>query len=537
MDPLLHAGGIRHPARHAALHSARARDARGHSKPPHGGLDGYCHLARRCAHLRPRLGHCRDRRRGAVADRQCQPQPRPELHHRQLHGRRVRRRRQSLGHAGRRVHARHRQQVPGTGGRRRARQDRHSGADHPVHPETAARAVRAQGPGGGSMTPHFLTRSLDRSASIFILVVAGLGVLIPLSNLLLPAGSLFQVPTYLVALFGKYACYAILALSIDLIWGYCGILSLGHGAFFALGGYAMGMYLMRQIGSRGVYGNPLLPDFMVFLNYPNLPWYWHGFDMFWFAALMVVVVPGLLAFAFGWFAFRSPVTGVYLSIITQAMTYALLLGFFRNDFGFGGNNGLTDFKDILGFNVQADGTRATLFVLSCLTLIMAFVICRAVVTSKLGKVLIAVRDAESRTRFLGYRVESYKLFVFTLSACMAGVAGALYVPQVGIINPGEFAPGNSIEAVIWVAVGGRGTLTGAALGAIVVNYAKTVFTSGPLAPYWLFMLGALFILVTLLLPKGIIGTFNAWYEPWSAKRLNAESAAREDGVSEPNPAE
>ena len=224
-------------------------------------------------------------------------------------------------------------------------------------------------------------------------------------------------------------------------------------------------------------------------------------------------MPGLLAFCFGWLAFRSRVTGVYLSIITQAMTYALLLAFFRNDFGFGGNNGLTDFKDILGFNVQADGTRAALFALSCLALIVGFLICRAVVTSKLGKVLIAVRDAESRTRFLGYRVESYKLFVFTLSACMAGVAGALYVPQVGIINPGEFAPGNSIEAVIWVAVGGRGTLIGAALGAIVVNYAKTFFTSGPLAPYWLFMLGALFILVTLLLPKGIIGTFNAWWEP------------------------
>ena len=367
------------------------------------------------------------------------------------------------------------------------------------------------------MMPHVLTRSLDRSATVFLLVVAGLGVLIPLSNLLLPAGSFFQVPTYLVALFGKYVCYAILALSIDLIWGYCGILSLGHGAFFALGGYAMGMYLMRQIGSRGVYGNPILPDFMVFLNYPKLPWYWYGFDMFWFAALMVLVVPGLLAFCFGWLAFRSRVTGVYLSIITQAMTYALLLAFFRNDFGFGGNNGLTDFKDILGFNVQADGTRAALFALSCLALILGFLICRAVVTSKLGKVLIAVRDAESRTRFLGYRVESYKLFVFTLSACMAGVAGALYVPQVGIINPGEFAPGNSIEAVIWVAVGGRGTLIGAALGAIVVNYAKTVFTSGPLAPYWLFMLGALFILVTLLLPKGIVGTFNAWWEPWKAQ--------------------
>ncbi len=220
--------------------------------------------------------------------------------------------------------------------------------------------------------PHALTRSLDRSATVFLTVVAVVGVLIPLSNLLLPAGSPLQVPTYLVALFGKYVCYAILALSIDLIWGYCGILSLGHGAFFALGGYAMGMYLMRQIGSRGVYGNPVLPDFMVFLNYSKLPWYWHGFDMFWFAALMVILVPGLLAFCFGWLAFRSRVTGVYLSIITQAMTYALLLAFFRNDFGFGGNNGLTDFKDILGFNVQADGTRAALFALSCLALIVGF---------------------------------------------------------------------------------------------------------------------------------------------------------------------
>jgi urea transport system permease protein len=384
-----------------------------------------------------------------------------------------------------------------------------------------------------------LTRSLDRSATVFLAVVVACGILIPLSNLLLPAGSFLQVPTYLVALWGKYVCYAILALSIDLIWGYCGILSLGHGAFFALGGYAMGMYLMRQIGTRGVYGNPVLPDFMVFLNYSKLPWYWYGFDMFWFAALMVLVVPGLLAFCFGWLAFRSRVTGVYLSIITQAMTYALLLAFFRNDFGFGGNNGLTDFKDILGFNVQAEGTRAALFALSCLALILGFLVCRAIVSSKLGKVLIAVRDAESRTRFLGYRVESYKLFVFTVSACMAGVAGALYVPQVGIINPSEFAPGNSIEAVIWVAVGGRGTLVGAALGAVVVNYAKTFFTSGMLAPYWLFMLGALFILVTLLLPKGIVGTLNAWWDASKEKRPAATtaSAAAEDGVTEPKMAE
>jgi urea transport system permease protein len=226
----------------------------------------------------------------------------------------------------------------------------------------------------------------------------------------------------------------------------------------------------------------------------------------------VLLVPGALAFVFGWFAFRSRVTGVYLSIITQALTFALLLGFFRNNFGFGGNNGLTDFKDILGFNVQAQGTRAALFAMSCVALGIGFLICRALVTSKFGKMLVAIRDAEARTRFLGYRAESYKLFVFVLSACMAGVAGALYVPQVGIINPSEFSPGNSIEAVIWVAVGGRGTLTGAVIGAILVNYAKTTFTSGPLAPYWLFMLGGLFIAVTLLLPRGVVGTWQWWME-------------------------
>ena len=357
--------------------------------------------------------------------------------------------------------------------------------------------------------------------------------MVPVLNLSVPPSSAFHVPTYLVALFGKYACYALLALSIDLIWGFAGILSLGHGAFFALGGYAMGMYLMRQIGTRGVYADPILPDFMVFLNWKELPLYWYGFQHFPYAALMVVLVPGVLAFVFGWFAFRSRVTGVYLSIITQALTFALMLGFFRNNFGFGGNNGLTDFKDILGFNVQAETTRNALFAISCVALMLAFLICRALVTSKFGKVLIAIRDAEARTRFLGYRVESYKLFVFTLSACMAGVAGALYVPQVGIINPSEFAPGNSIEAVIWVAVGGRGTLTGAVIGAVLVNYAKTFFTSGVLAPYWLFMLGGLFVAVTLLLPRGIVGTMRHW----TALRRDRASAAAEDGVSEPLPAE
>jgi urea transport system permease protein len=381
------------------------------------------------------------------------------------------------------------------------------------------------------MTKHILIRSLDRSAAIFLVVLAAAAIAVPILNLAVPETSALHVPTYLVALFGKYVCYAILALSIDLIWGYCGILSLGHGAFFALGGYAMGMYLMRQIGTRGVYANPILPDFMVFLNWKELPLFWYGFQHFPYAALMVLVVPGALAFVFGWFAFRSRVTGVYLSIITQALTYALMLGFFRNDFGFGGNNGLTDFKDILGFNVQAESTRNALFALSCVALMLGFLVCRAIVTSKLGKVLIAIRDAEARTRFLGYRVESYKLFVFTLSACMAGVAGALYVPQVGIINPGEFAPGNSIEAVIWVAVGGRGTLVGAALGAILVNYAKTYFTSGFLAPYWLFMLGGLFVGVTLLLPRGVIGTLHHW----TALRRARVSAAAEDGVTTPPP--
>ena len=383
------------------------------------------------------------------------------------------------------------------------------------------------------MSSHFLIRSLDRGAVAFVAVIAALAVLVPVLNLAMPPTSALHLPTYLVALFGKYACYALLALSIDLIWGYCGILSLGHGAFFALGGYAMGMYLMRQIGTRGVYANPILPDFMVFLNWKELPVYWYGFQHFPYALLMVVLVPGALAFVFGWFAFRSRVSGVYFSIITQALTFALMLGFFRNNFGFGGNNGLTDFKDLLGFNVQAETTRAALFSISCVALILAFLLCRAVVTSKFGKVLIAIRDAEARTRFLGYRVESYKLLVFTLSACMAGIGGALYVPQVGIINPSEFAPGNSIEAVIWVAVGGRGTLTGAVIGAVLVNYAKTFFTSGALAPYWLFMLGSLFIGVTLLLPRGVVGTFRHW----TGLRRDRASAAAEDGVTEPLPAE
>ena len=355
------------------------------------------------------------------------------------------------------------------------------------------------------MITGFIFRALEGKILVAVAILLGVALLVPALNLLTPADSVFHIPTYAVSLMGKYLCYALLALALDLVWGYCGILSLGHGAFFALGGYAMGMYLMRQIGSRGVYGNPILPDFMVFLNWKELPWFWHGMDMFWFAMIMVLVVPGLLAFVFGWFAFRSRVNGVYLSIITQAMTYALMLAFFRNDMGFGGNNGLTDFKEIIGFNVQADGTRAVLFALSAIMLSLCLVIASAIVRSKFGKVLVGVRDAESRVRFLGYRVENIKLFTFVVSAMMAGIAGALYVPQVGIINPGEFAPANSIEVVVWTAVGGRGTLIGPIIGALMVNAGKSYFT-GAFPELWLFALGGLFIGVTLFLPKGVVGT-------------------------------
>jgi urea transport system permease protein len=345
---------------------------------------------------------------------------------------------------------------------------------------------------------------MDRRISLTVALLIAVAIIVPVLSLATTADAPLHIPAYVVPLLGKYLCYAILAVALDLVWGYCGILSLGHGAFFALGGYAMGIYLMRQIGTRGVYADPILPDFMVFLNWKELPITWWGFIHFPYALLMVLLVPGILAFVFGWFAFRSRVTGVYLSIITQAMTYALWLAFFRNDMGFGGNNGLTDFKDILGFNIQSDATRATLFSLSALTLAATILVSAFIVSSKFGKVLIAIRDAESRTRFVGYRVENYKLVVFTISAMMAGVAGALYVPQVGIINPSEFAPTNSIEAVIWVAVGGRGTLIGAALGAVLVNFAKTYFT-GALPEYWLFALGLLFIVVTIFLPKGLLG--------------------------------
>ncbi|MEJ0012042.1 MAG: urea ABC transporter permease subunit UrtC [Bauldia sp.] len=380
------------------------------------------------------------------------------------------------------------------------------------------------------MIGRFFGRGLDANTLVVVAIILAVGVIVPVLNLYTSPSFALHIPSYLVPLLGKYVAFALLALSVGLIWGFAGILSLGHGAFFALGGYAMGMYLMRQIGTRGVYADPVLPDFMVFLNWKALPWYWHGFDHFWFAAIMVVLVPGLLAFAFGWFAFRSRVTGVYLSIITQAMTYALMLAFFRNDMGFGGNNGLTDFKDIIGFNVQADSTRGVLFFTTTLALAAAFLLARALTASKFGKVLVAVRDAESRTRFIGYRVENYKLVVWTLSACIAGVAGALYVPQVGIINPSEFEPANSIEVVIWAAVGGRLTLIGPIVGAVLVNYAKSYFTTGALAQYWLFALGGLFIAVTLFLPKGIVGTLGGFF---TARRRAPPSAAEEPTPNSP----
>lgn len=349
----------------------------------------------------------------------------------------------------------------------------------------------------------------DRAGAVFLALLGLVAVIVPLLNLTTASDSPLHIATFTMTLLGKYLTYALLAVAVDMAWGYLGILSLGHGAFFALGGYAMGMHLMRQIGARGVYGHPVLPDFMVFLNWQELPWFWQGFQLPWFAVLMAVLVPGVLALFFGWLTFRSKVTGVYLSIITQALTYALMLAFFRNEMGFGGNNGLTDFKDILGVSLQADSTRAVLFVVSALALALGYLSCRFIVQSRLGKVCMAIRDAEDRVQFIGYKVGNVKLWVFTFTACLAGIAGALYVPQVGIINPTEFSPLNSIETVVWVALGGRGTLYGAVLGALLVNFAKSFLTAA-LPEVWLFALGALFISVTVFFPTGIAGCFSLW---------------------------
>ncbi|MFC5300569.1 urea ABC transporter permease subunit UrtC [Azospira restricta] len=355
-------------------------------------------------------------------------------------------------------------------------------------------------------TPHTLRllAALDgRQAGGLAAFLALALVVVPLLNLAVPPDSAFHVSAYAITLIGKIMCYAMVAVAMDLIWGYGGILSLGHGLFFALGGYAFGMYLMRQIGRDGSYRSEL-PDFMVFLDWKELPWYWTGSDSFLWAALLVVAVPAIVAFVFGYFAFRSRIKGVYFSIITQALTYAAMLLFFRNETGFGGNNGFTDFKRVLGYSITAPETRLVLFGLTALALAGTLLFARWLTTSKFGRVLTAIRDAESRVMFIGYDPLWYKLAIWTVSAVLCGIAGALYVPQVGIINPSEMSPGNSIEIAIWVAVGGRGTLIGPVIGAFVVNLAKSWFTVS-FPEYWLFFLGLLFIVVTLLLPKGLLG--------------------------------
>ncbi|MEO7549419.1 MAG: urea ABC transporter permease subunit UrtC [Ramlibacter sp.] len=337
----------------------------------------------------------------------------------------------------------------------------------------------------------------------FIVALIVVCAVAPLLNLAVPQSSVFHMSDFAVALVGKIMCYAICALAMDLIWGYTGILSLGHGLFFALGGYAMGMYLMRQIGRDGNYKSDL-PDFMVFLDWKTLPWHWTFSDSFAATLFLVVAVPGIVAFVFGYFAFRSRIKGVYFSIITQAMTFAAMLLFFRNETGFGGNNGFTDFKRILGLPVATPSMRMTLFVMTGLTLLGFFLFARWLVASKFGRVLQAIRDAETRVMFSGYNPIGYKLTIWTLSAVMCGVAGALYVPQVGIINPGEMSPANSIEIAIWAAVGGRASLIGPIVGAFIVNGAKSWLTQT--APeFWLYFLGALFISVTLFLPHGVVG--------------------------------
>jgi urea transport system permease protein len=339
-------------------------------------------------------------------------------------------------------------------------------------------------------------------AIVVLAVCLVVGVAVPCLNVFVPAQSALHVSDFFVTVLGKLTCYAIVAVAMDLVWGYAGILSLCHALFFALGGYAMGMYLMRVIGTEGMYRSSL-PDFMVFLDWKALPWYWEGFDRFGFAALMALAVPGAVAFVFGFFAFRSRISGVYFSIVTQAMTYAAMLLFFRNATGFGGNNGLTDFKRILGYPLRDPLTRAVLCAVSAAGLAFAYAVCRGVTATRAGRVLTAIRDIEAKVVFSGYSTVRYKLFAWTLSAVLCGIAGALYVPQVGIVNPSEMQPSSSVEVAIWVAVGGRGTLAGAILGAFLVNGAKSWLTAAfPTA--WLYFLGTLFVLITLFLPGGLI---------------------------------
>jgi urea transport system permease protein len=338
---------------------------------------------------------------------------------------------------------------------------------------------------------------------------------IPGMNLALPPESALHVPDYIVTVLGKFMCFGIVALAMDLIWGFAGILSLGHGVFFALGGYAIGMHMMRTMAGEGVYRSEL-PDFMVFLDWKELPWFWYGFDDFYFSVVMALAIPGLLALLFGFFAFRSRIGGVYFSIITQALTFAFMLWFFRNDTGFGGNNGLTDFKRLYGYSLAEPSTKLGLYVLSAAALVAVYLVCRYTTTGRLGRVLRAIRDHEGKVMFTGYSPLKYKLFVWTFSAMLCGLAGALYVPQVGIINPSEMEPANSIEIAIWVAVGGRGTLLGAPLGALMINGSKSFFTAA-MPEYWLYFLGGLFIVVTLYFPEGFVG--------W-VKRLQSRRAER-----------
>jgi len=360
------------------------------------------------------------------------------------------------------------------------------------------------------LTVRFI-QATPRSGWIAIALFALIAwVGIPAAHLLLPEGNALHVSAYTVTLLGKILCYAVVAVAMDLIWGYAGILSLGHGLFFALGGYAFGMYLMREIGTDGSYGS-MLPDFMVFLDWKELPWFWVGTDSFIWSMILVVAVPGLIAYIFGWFAFRSRIKGVYFSIITQALTYAAMLMFFRNETGFGGNNGFTDFKRILGYDITTPEMRLVLFGLSAALLIAVLLLGRYIVTSKFGRVLAAIRDSESRVRFIGYEPTQYKLAIWTLSAVLCALAGALYVPQVGIINPSEMSPANSIEIAVWVAVGGRGTLIGAVIGAFIVNLAKSFFTV-TFPDYWLFFLGFLFVAVTLFMPHGVVGLYKQFFQ-------------------------
>jgi urea transport system permease protein len=353
-------------------------------------------------------------------------------------------------------------------------------------------------------------------------------VVVPGFNVALAPDSALQLPDYLLALFGKFMCFGIVALAMDLIWGFTGILSLGHGVFFALGGYAIGMYMMRAMAGEGVYKSAL-PDFMVFLDWKELPWFWLGFDNFGFALFMALAVPGVLAFVFGFFAFRSRISGVYFSIITQALTFAFMLGFFRNETGLGGNNGLTDFKRIYGYSLAEPSTKVGLYVISAAALIGTYLLCRYLITGRTGRLLRAIRDHESKVRFTGYSPLEFKLFVWTLSAVLCGLAGALYVPQVGIINPSEMEPSNSIEMAIWVAVGGRATLIGAPLGALLINGSKNWFTTT--APdYWLYVLGGLFIVVTLYFPSGVVGALQQF---WARRAQRAATPALAPAGSAP----